>query len=154
MLFEHKVISNVSALLREIEYQLTLARSQTSPLWFRGCTNKDYSLVPSLWRPPYELKHEQALINAFKQNAVQFLGHRPNSEWEWIFLARHHTVPTRLLDWTESPLVGLYFATHSLEERHNNDDDKDGALWLLLPTELNKQSHIALDEPDLPMFQG
>ena len=152
MLFDHKVIRDVGALLRAIEHQMKLKRSKTAPIWYRGCTNKDYSLIPSIGRPPYNLGQEQALINAFKQNAVQFLNPRPDSEWEWIFLARHHVVPTRLLDWTDSPLIGLYFATHSLDDVDKNDQN-DGALWFLLPTALNKQSGITLIEPELPMFE-
>ena len=50
------------------------------------------------------------LIKRFKQNAFQFLDLVPKDEWEWIFLMQHYRVPTRLLDWTESPLIGLYFA--------------------------------------------
>ena len=84
------------------------------PFWFRGCTNKDYRLVPSIGRPPFTVEKEKALLNAFKQDAVQFMEQQPVSEWEWLLWARHHDLPTRLLDWTESPLVGLYFATHSV----------------------------------------
>lgn len=85
-------------------------RAARTPIWFRGSTNRRHSLVPSLGRRPFMLERETALINAFKQNAIQFVHDRPQSEWEWSFLARHHGVPTRLLDWTESPLIGLYFA--------------------------------------------
>ena len=153
MLFDKKNIRDVGALLREVGYQSNLERSKTSPFWFRGCTDKDYPLIPSIGRPPYELQHEQSLINAFKQNAIQFLDQRPDSEWEWIFLARHHAVPTRLLDWTESPLVGLYFATHSLD-CEGRRDDKDGALWFLLPSILNEEANISLsDKRALPMFE-
>ena len=101
MLFDGRPIRNVASLLRSVESELKRKRARTSPLWFRGCTDRDHSLVPSIGRPPYQLEHERPLINAFKQNAVQFLEHRPQTHWEWIFLARHHTVPTRLLDWTE-----------------------------------------------------
>ena len=101
MLFDGRPIRNVASLLRSVESELKRKRARTSPLWFRGCTDRDHSLVPSIGRPPYQLEHERPLINAFKQNAFQFLEHRPQTHWEWIFLARHHTVPTRLLDWTE-----------------------------------------------------
>jgi hypothetical protein len=151
MLFDGPRIHNVSDLLREVDSPAE--RRRRVPVWFRGSTNSAYKLVPSLGRPPFELEHERGLINTFKQNAVQFLDHRPQSQWEWLFLARHHAVPTRLLDWTESPLIGLYFATHSMEQLTKNDK-KDGALWLLLPTKLNEEASIKpTDKRDLPIFE-
>ena len=153
MLFDGRIIRSVGALLASVTAEQKLKRASTSPLWYRGCTNKDHSLVPSIGRPPFRLEHERPLINAFKQNAVQFLQHRPESEWEWTFLARHHAVPTRLLIWTESPLIGLYFATHSLDAPDETDHE-DGALWLLFPTALNEAANINLLDPRaLPMFE-
>jgi hypothetical protein len=151
MLFDGDRIRSVSDLLQAVDSPR--ARARQIPVWFRGSTNSRHRLVPSLGRPPFTLEHERALINIFKQNAVQFVDQRPQSEWEWLFLARHHTVPTRLLDWTESPLIGLYFATHSMDEVAKNDS-KDGALWLLLPTMLNEEAGIKPSEKrDLPIFE-
>ena len=151
MLFDGPLIKNVSDLLRKVQ-----ARQRTaamSPIWFRGSTILSRKLVPTLGRHPYTLPQERPLINAFKQNAVQFVSHPPQSQWEWLFLARHHGVPTRLLDWTESPLLGLYFATHSLESPGKNDD-RDGALWLLLPVALNEEANITFpDGRTLPIFE-
>ena len=147
MYFKESKVYTVPDLLRRVE-----ERQRSVPIWFRGSTNKDYQLVPSLGRPPYQLDQEKALINVFKQNAVQFVDQRPPSQWEWLFLARHHSVPTRLLDWTESPLIGLYFAVNSVDNSERNAR-KDGVVWLLLPTELNKRSNIILsDKGSLPMF--
>lgn len=153
MLFDDRPIGDVATLIEQVESEVTLHELQASPVWFRGSTDKDHTLVPSIVRPPNTLGREKTLIDAFKQNALPFLEHRPVSEWEWLFLARHHQVPTRLLDWTESPLVGLYFATHSIDKEDKNDA-KDGALWFLLPRHLNDQSMIDLPQPALPIFEA
>jgi hypothetical protein len=150
MFFEESRIYNVSDLLSAVERR---RRSKHVPIWYRGSTNRSHTLVPSIGRRPYELTYERALINAFKQNAVQFVDQRPPSEWEWLFLARHHSVPTRLLDWTESPLIGLYFAVHSVDDSTRNAR-RDGVLWVLLPTALNQYASIILpDDRALPMFE-
>jgi hypothetical protein len=150
MFFRESRIRSVYDLFRAVEVR---RRRLRVPIWFRGVTNRQYTLVPSLGRSPYVLGQERALINVFKQNAVQFLEQRPPNQWEWLFLARHHGVPTRLLDWTESPLIGLYFAVHSADGS-GRGDRRDGAIWVLLPTELNRQANIALsDKAALPIFE-
>lgn len=151
MLFDNSKIRSIADLLSAIDSPSERARRV--PVWFRGSTNGVHKLLPSLGRSPFKLEHERSLINTFKQNAVQFLDQRPQSQWEWLFLARHHAVPTRLLDWTESPLIGLYFAVNSVAEPHKNDK-KDGALWQLLPTKLNEEASIKpIDKRDLPIFE-
>ena len=151
MLFDGDKIRSVPELLEVVE--LRRRSGPQLPIWFRGSTNKNHELVPSLARKPFKLEYERALINVFKQNAVQFVDERPQSQWEWLFLARHHACPTRLLDWTESPLIGLYFSTHSLDDVKKNDR-KDGCLWVLFPTKLNQEAGIKLtDKRDLPMFE-
>jgi hypothetical protein len=86
------------------------------------------------------------LINRFKQNATLLLNQPPGNDFEWLFLMQHHGMPTRLLDWSESPLVALYFALRS-------DKDTDSALWVLLPTELNARSNYQPDyELEIPPF--
>jgi len=118
-------------------------------VWFRGHANATWTLVPSLYRAPYKLAHEGTLMTRFKQNALPLLHFRPSTTWEWMFLMRHHGCPTRLLDWTESPLVALYFATDS-ERDHK---DQDGHLWCLLPTVYNVVWGMVGAHPgDIPAF--
>ena len=153
MWFDDIEIADIHSLIETVRLYSSTDVPDRLPLWFRGCTDSDYSLVPSIGRGRFRLQHERMLINGFKQNAIQFLDHRPSSEWEWIFLARHYAVPTRLLDWSESPFIGLYFATHSLDEADKNDH-KDGALWVLSPHILN--SYAGIHGPNslhLPMFE-
>jgi hypothetical protein len=86
-----------------------------STLVFRGLARSSYKNVSSLARLSGEYeKLERHLIRNFRKYA-----HREApgpTTWDWISLAQHHGLPTRLLDWTFSPYVALHFATASWAE--------------------------------------
>lgn len=120
-------------------------------VWFRGQSVASWKLRPSIMRPPYSFSSEVGLLKRFKQNAVPLIDSVPVNEADWLFLMQHHRVPTRLLDWTESPLVALYFAVASSVERKH--DSKDAALWCLFPHFLNHLVGVRMDSnDDIPCF--
>jgi len=100
--------------------------------WFRGQENADWDLVPSFYRkPPIDQRTEREIREEFITHAPAFSDATPANEWQWYFLMQHYGTPTRLLDWTDGALLGLYFAVRDNRGRH------DAAVWALDPWWLN-----------------
>ena len=82
---------------------------------FRGAVRGPMSLLTTLDRlggvdPPHTKAHlEEHILRNFMRYARPFVG--AGNEWDLLFTAQHHGLPTRLLDWTHSPLVAAHFAT-------------------------------------------
>jgi hypothetical protein len=88
-----------------------------------------------MYRSAINPEYEREVTRDFKLKARHFLqGKEPQSEIEWLLLMQHHGAPTRILDWTESPLVALYFAVLQFE------NELAGAVWALNPWILNDLS--------------
>src|SRR3990170_6695909 len=137
--FRNRPVQNVANLLRRLqedERRLSAdPKAAGKVVWYRGLSSDAHELVPTFHVQRRDVSDEIYMMNLFKQNAHEFLeGQIPLSEWEWMFLMRHHGLPSRLMDWSENPLVGLYFATEHDGQRRK----QDGALWCLLPIQLNR----------------
>jgi len=145
-LFPVKRVRNVA------EYVAVLARLRHQRiLWFRGQTNAKRKLVPGLARRRKNwLSSEPLLTTRFRKDAQPLIpfGSRPDTEWAWLLLMQHYGVPTRLLDWTENPLAGLYFAVVSMSGRDTSATD--GCVWVLDPVALNGEASLAGASDSIP----
>lgn len=119
-------------------------------LWFRGCGHTSYKLLPSLYRHR-EAKSlekvanlEQKLITRFKQRSLPYLTRSLENDWETLFFMQHYGIPTRLLDWTENPLIALHFAlmgTPYIKTKKGKLTFKsDATVWVLDPVKWNRQA--------------
>ncbi len=85
---------------------------------YRGLENADWSLLTSLDRlggsdSPHAKSHlELHVLRNFIRYSRACLSEHSHEEWEHLVIAQHHGAPTRLLDWTYSPLVAAHFATY------------------------------------------
>jgi hypothetical protein len=90
---------------------------------YRGVRMIDHELKPKIGRykkfKSNEIENEEkTILRLFKEQALPYLDFVPTSEWDWLAIAQHHGLPTRLLDWSRNPLVASYFSV----EKENDGD--------------------------------
>ena len=119
-------------------------------VWYRGVTNADFALIPSIARSS-SIKDEgdvdaleKEIYATFCQRSPPFVDRDLIGPWKNLFFMQHYGVPTRLLDWSESPFVSLYFALSGVKRTEDGHPTSDVALWLCDPVEWNRTalSHI------------
>jgi hypothetical protein len=138
-------IENINDII-EIGTKLTLS-------WFRGQPKVYGNITPKLFReemPKISLDYEYSLIANFMLGAPtlsSYIPSRDNDYLAWLFLAQHHGLPTRLLDWTDSVLIALFFAVNDFSDSH-------GELWAMNPIRLNCfTGHTSIATPNDPQVR-
>src|SRR5687767_11372845 len=98
---------------------------------YRGDRDATWPLLTSLDKlggascPHSKAELEEHILRNFIRYSRPYFTHPPENDWEVLVAAQHHGLPTRLLDWTYSPLVAAHFATVE------NDDNSDRVVWRL-----------------------
>ena len=131
-----KTIEDLMPLLSEQEWREDLHRNRSSYV-YRGMPNTEFKMVTTLRRCCKDLSKalEPAILNNFKKYAVIEDPTIAQSIWRQMILGQHHSLPTRLLDWTHSALVGLHFAT--AEENLEAMEDHDCMVWRIDMNEIH-----------------
>jgi len=136
-------LKKLNDLIEQVRVHRDRNVSPTGAVWLRGLAGDSHDLRPSIGRKHFfvgkkiDLNRdaECRLLHQFRRYAYQFFG-RTLTEWEAIFVARHHGLPVRLLDWTSDPLAAMYFACAF----NKRDYLTDARVWLLIPAK--KRRHL------------
>lgn len=131
-------ITSVSDLIQILKNKRI--RFHNSEAWYRGQSDAEWGLEPGIHRGINGDKNECDLLVQFQQHAAGKVTQIQLDKWGWLTLAQHHTLPTRLLDWSTQPLIPLYFACQDALYPYDKDDEAtpDGALFIIDPKELNQ----------------
>ncbi len=93
---------------------------------YRGTADRQWDLIPSLNRVcAHDLSLEAHVFRQFRKYGYTDLAEY-SGFWSLLPVAQHHGLPTRLLDWTYSPMVAAHFATENTDYY-----DRDGVIWCL-----------------------
>lgn len=141
------LVRTVATLREFTEFIEIRQQGVESRLWYRGLSNSQHRLVPSLYRHSESadieafaaLEHE--LLARFRQRSIPYLDRQLYTSWDYLFVMQHYGVPTRLLDWTENPYIALFFALSKIESsRQSPDTLHDAAIWILDPAKWNRKA--------------
>lgn len=124
--------------------------------FFRGVKDSNYELIPSISRQQWytnlnsqdRIDRERSMLFEFRNRSTGITGNVAYNNWECLALAQHHRLPTRLLDWSSSLLVALYFACER-ETNHAGEffpySSQSCAVYLAHSQELVAQEKLCFD---------
>jgi hypothetical protein len=144
------VIHSLGELIDQVTPQEPDERTgrRRDPTVYRGSSDASAPLLTALSRlgseehPQGKVELEAHLLRNFIRYSRPHLAPGATNEWELLVTAQHHGLPTRLLDWTYSPLVAAHFATRGPR------GGRDRAVWRLDW----QRVHRAFDLPELALL--
>ena len=124
-------------LVAKQKYNEEIGRLRSS-YFFRGMVDADYKLMTSLRRNCKHLSEELEIpmLRNFTKYAVIDDPTLKDSVWKQMIIGQHHGLPTRLLDWSKSPLIALHFA--NAEENFDDLEKRDAVVWQMNMQVLNE----------------
>ncbi len=128
-------LDELTPLLTEQDYRPDLRRNRNSFL-YRGMSDASFHMVTSLSRNCKHLQKrlEPAILDNFAKYAVVADPTVTHSVWNQMITGQHYGLPTRLLDWSHSALVGLHFAVTEIDL--SEMDSHDCVVWRIDMAEL------------------
>lgn len=131
-----ETLDELMPLISEQEYRENLKRNRNQFV-YRGMSDASFKMITSLKRNCKSLQKtlEPAILQNFAKYAVIEDPTVENSVWRQMILGQHQGLPTRLLDWTHSALVGLHFAVS--EDNLEMMEDHDCVVWRIDMAELH-----------------
>jgi hypothetical protein len=129
--------------LGEFTTQIENNFDKDNDVLFRGHEDSRWQLIPSIargrrTRDPTD--SEIFMLERFQRQSLPFLKVDLNTLtlWDWMAIAQHHGLPTRLLDWSLNPFAALWFVV----KKHPKEGVTNGAVWILQP----EDEDVATDE--------
>ncbi len=127
----------VTSIVQLISHIAERVRNKNRILWFRGHRSSEWDVQPAIWRD-YDVDDERNFTNRFVSRAGTRHEELPvyDDSAGWLSLMQHYGVPTRLLDWSRSPLIAVYFALEKYIY-HPDTTIQEASIWILEPHSLN-----------------
>ena len=100
---------------------------KSSSYKFRGHSNLNWKLIPKAGRSQYSKVRDTEVFRNWKRRSLAYLTNLNLSDWDYLAIAQHTGLPTRLLDWTHNPLVAAFFAA-------NENNTLDGIVYAVKVT--------------------
>ena len=129
-------LEDVFQLLSDQPFDTSIGRYR-SPYFYRGLSNVSYPLLTTLQRNCKDQGTflEESILRNFAKYAIDQDPQIVESIWRQLVIGQHHGLPTRLLDWTYSPLVALHFAVN--DSNPANISEADCVVWKIHCEDLN-----------------
>jgi len=134
---ELDTLESVIGIISEQEYSINTKRHRSSFV-YHGLSNTSFELANSLRRNCKHLSAEleSSILRNFTKYALAEYPALDTSVWQQMILGQHHGLPTRLLDWTYSPLTAMHFAT--TENNLDKMEKHDCVVWKIDIEEIHK----------------